>query len=66
MSLTHFADDDTIAELERQARRIAELEAALRDCERVMARAIYPKPDAGHDHPWSVLSRARVVLAKSN
>lgn len=29
MALTHFADDDTIAELERQARRIAELEAAL-------------------------------------
>ena len=28
--LTRFADDATIAELERQARRIAELEAALR------------------------------------
>ena len=27
--LTRFADDATIAELERQARRIAELEAAL-------------------------------------
>lgn len=31
MAVTRFADDETIAELERQARRIAELEAALCD-----------------------------------
>ena len=39
MALTHFADDDTIAELERQARRIAELDALVAELrERLASR----------------------------
>lgn len=35
---------------------------ALRDLIAVCDRNIYPKPDAGPDHPWSVLQRARAAL----
>ena len=43
--VTHFADDETIAELERQARRIAELEAALAAIHATSRRVT-------HHHEW--------------
>lgn len=49
-------------EFKRLDARIADLEAALKDCVRAMSLSIYPKPDAGPDHPWSVLKRAKQAL----
>jgi DNA-binding helix-hairpin-helix protein with protein kinase domain len=43
-----------------------DLLAALLDVETVMARAIYPKPDAPPEHPWSVLQRVRGAIAKAD
>ncbi|MGJ4857026.1 hypothetical protein ACN6KF_003010 [Labrys sp. La1] len=44
--------------------RIAELTEALRALIEVASRNIYPKPDVGPEHPWSVLERARAALEK--
>lgn len=46
--------------------RIDALETALAECVAVMSRCFYPRPDVSDDHPWSVLSRARALLEKSN
>ena len=45
--LTRFADDATIAQLERQARRIAELEAALSAIHSTSRRVT-------HHHEWYI------------
>lgn len=39
--------------------------AALIDAEKVMAKNIYPKPDAGPEHQWSVLERVRAAISKA-
>ncbi len=50
------------AENATQAERIAKLEEALRECVKLMAESIYPKPDCAQDAPWAVLCRARAAL----
>lgn len=41
---------------------IARLREALVAAESVMAKNIYPKPDVGPEHPWSVLQNVRAAL----
>lgn len=41
---------------------IMRLQALLAEVEAVMAKNIYPKPDVGPEHPWSVLQRVRAAL----
>lgn len=42
---------------------VTRLKAILADAERVMAPNIYPKPDVGPEHPYSVLQRIRAALS---
>lgn len=42
-----------------------ELLEALRALTKEAARNIYPKPDVGPDHPYSILRRARAAIAKA-
>ncbi len=70
MGLTHYADDDTLAELERQAHRIAELEAALcavvdsyEDARDRMRSGTADKPSVSGQ---TVIDRARRLLVGNN
>jgi hypothetical protein len=42
-----------------------ELLEALKAAAVVMSRNIYPKPDAGPDHPWATLQRVRATITKA-
>jgi hypothetical protein len=62
------ADEPTWYPVEANARVMAlapEMYEALHAAEAILAKHVYPKPDAGPGHPWSVLQRVRDVLKKA-
>lgn len=62
-------DREVLAAIQDECKRVgqlnAELLAALKAAESVMARHIYPKPDVDDEHPYAVLKRMRAVIAKA-
>jgi len=54
-----------IDELRSTTAATSEMLEALKKCEVVMTKNVYPMPDRGPDHPWSILKKAREVIAKA-
>lgn len=65
MAVTRFADDETIAELERQARRIAELAAALAAIHATSRRVTHAKLQAARGDEREVCARQVRQFIKS-
>jgi hypothetical protein len=66
--VTEYLDDDgakAVAALLNRGDVLADLVNAAKRAAEVMERHIYPKPDVGPDHPYSVLQALQVVIARA-
>ena len=54
------------AALVRKDALVTDLVSALTDAEVLLTQNIYPKPDVGPDHPYSILLRVRAAIEKAH